>query len=45
MAVALAKRGKVIDGKVERASSDVVAAMGEALGCPAEVVPLQLGGL
>ena len=45
IAVALAKKGKVFDAKVERASSDALAAMGAALGCPKEFVPLQLGGL
>ena len=45
IAIALAKRGQVVDSKVEQASSQALAAMGAALGCPKEVVPLQLSGL
>ncbi|KAH0840769.1 hypothetical protein AYO21_00581 [Fonsecaea monophora] len=47
MAARLAQRS-VVDadggGKVERATPQTLEAMGKALGCPAELVALQLGG-
>ncbi|KIW41151.1 uncharacterized protein PV06_06734 [Exophiala oligosperma] len=45
MAAALAKRGIISDATVQRASDETMADMGAALGCPKEIVPLQLGGL
>ena len=46
MARALARRGVVEDDEVKPATTDeVLGKMGEALGCPKELVPLQLGGL
>lgn len=43
MSRALAKRGLVEDG-VERATAEVQEEMGRALGCSADLVPVQLGG-
>ncbi len=45
IAKALAKRGVISDATVEPASDKAMSDMGEALGCPKELVPLQLGGL
>ena len=45
VAAGMAKRGLVDDVKVERASEKVLEGMGAALGCPKELVALQLGGL
>ncbi|KAK5267527.1 hypothetical protein LTR96_007560 [Exophiala xenobiotica] len=45
IAKALAKRGVIPDASVEPASDKAMTDMGEALGCPKELVPLQLGGL
>lgn len=44
IAAALAKRGLVADAKVEQATDETLEKMGAALGCPKELVPLQLGG-
>ncbi|KAK8119760.1 uncharacterized protein PG998_004386 [Apiospora kogelbergensis] len=46
MAAALAKRGDgfVDDARVETADRAALEKMGEALGCPADIVPVQLGG-
>lgn len=41
---ALAKRGVIGDGTVEPATDKVLNDMGVALGCPKELVPMQLGG-
>jgi len=46
MARALVQHGVVEDDEVKPAVTDeVLAKMGGALGCPKELVPLQLGGL
>lgn len=45
MARALAERGAVDDDTVKPAADEVLGRMGEALGCPSELVALQLGGL
>lgn len=46
MARALARQGVVDDDEVRPATNeDVLAEMGAALGCPKELVPLQVGGL
>jgi len=46
MARALARHGVVEDDEVKPATTDdVLIKMGTALGCPKELVPLQLGGL
>ena len=44
MATALAKRGVVDDDKIAEAKDDDLEKMGEALGCPKEVVAVQVGG-
>jgi acetyl-CoA acetyltransferase len=44
MAKALAKRNVVDDETVRIADDDILGKMGEALRCPKEMVPLQLGG-
>jgi hypothetical protein len=44
MAKALAKNGIVDDEKVEKANDVVLVKMGEALGCPKELVGVMLGG-
>ncbi|KAK8009951.1 NAD(P)-binding protein [Apiospora arundinis] len=46
MAAALAKRGDNVidDARIEKADGSVLEKMGEALGCPAELVSLHLGG-
>lgn len=44
MAAALARRGIVADDSVMPASLQVLERIGEALGCPAEFVPVQIGG-
>lgn len=45
IAQALHKRGLVDDQEVHLANQDDLAKMGEALGCPADFVPVQVGGL
>jgi hypothetical protein len=45
MAKSLAQRGEVDDDKVEPASDHALAGVAKALGCPKELVPLQIGGL
>lgn len=45
MAAALAKRGIISETTIQNASDETMADMGAALGCPREIVPLQLGGL
>ena len=45
VAAALAKRGIIADATVEPATEKALTEMGAALGCPKEIVPLQLGGL
>ncbi|KAI1612623.1 hypothetical protein EDD37DRAFT_314338 [Exophiala viscosa] len=44
IAASLAKRGVIADAKVEEATDEALTGMGAALGCPKELVPLQLGG-
>lgn len=44
VAAALAKRKLVDDETVKSANDETLSAMGAALGCPKELVPLQLGG-
>jgi nucleoside-diphosphate-sugar epimerase len=41
---ALKKRGLIEDEAVKEADNEVLVKMGEALGCPKEIVPVQLGG-
>jgi len=43
-AAGLAKRGIVDDSRVEIATDKALSEMGVALGCPKEIVPLQVGG-
>ncbi|KAL1869343.1 hypothetical protein Daus18300_005555 [Diaporthe australafricana] len=45
MAAALAKRNIIGDDSVVPANDNILQQMGEALGCPAEFVPVQIGGL
>ena len=45
IARALARRGVVDDAIVKPATDEILGSMGTALGCPKELVPLQLGGL
>ena len=45
MASALKKRGVVDDDTVKPANAANQEMMGKGLGCPAGLVPLQLGGL
>ena len=45
VARALAKRGAVDDDTVKPATDDVLGEMAKALGCPKQLVGLQLGGL
>lgn len=45
MGKALKKRGLVGDDRVKEADDEALAKMGEALGCPKEIVPMHLGGL
>lgn len=45
MAEALKKRGVVEDANVTMADSQALKLMGEGIGCPVEIVPVQLGGL
>jgi hypothetical protein len=44
MAVALAKRNRVEDATVAQADDAALVTMGEALGVPASLVPVMLGG-
>ncbi|KIW29076.1 uncharacterized protein PV07_04919 [Cladophialophora immunda] len=44
MAARLTERGVVDDGAVERATEQTLEQMGAALGCPKELVAVQLGG-
>ena len=45
MADGLAKRGAVNNASIIEADGHTLEAMGEALGCPKELVAVQLGGL
>ncbi|KAF1970115.1 NAD(P)-binding protein [Bimuria novae-zelandiae CBS 107.79] len=45
MAKALKKRGVIGDEEIQMADRDDLAKMGEGLDCPADFVPLMLGGL
>ena len=45
MAKGLAKRKAVSDDSVVRADSETIEKMGTALGCPPEMVAVQIGGL
>lgn len=44
MAVALARRKIIDDDDVKPATKEIQEEMGKALKCPAELVPMQLGG-
>lgn len=44
MAAALAKRNIIGDDSVVPANRSILEQMGEALGCPPEFVPVQMGG-
>ena len=44
LAKSLAKRGVVVDGAVEPATDQALNDMGVALGCPKQIVQLQIGG-
>lgn len=44
MAKALAERGIVDDDKVHEVSNETLDEAAKALGCPKEVVPVQMGG-
>jgi len=45
MAEGLAKRNVVSDASVVRADSETIEKIGVALGCPPEMVAVQIGGL
>lgn len=45
MAAALAKRHIIGDDSVVPANESILEQIGEALGCPAQFVPVQMGGL
>lgn len=44
IAAALAKRNRIGDNTVVPANDSILEQLGEALGCPAQFVPVQIGG-
>lgn len=44
IAAALAKRNRIGDNTVVPANDSILEQIGEALGCPAQFVPVQIGG-
>lgn len=44
MAEGLARRKVVNDAAVVRADAETIGKLGAALGCPPEMVPVQIGG-